>query len=58
MHTFIQTLLNPYHRPDILDPECVKMHKMILGLRSSHTSKEIQQKILNRRPFDKCDDRK
>lgn len=30
---------------------------MVLSLRSSQTSKGIQQQILNRRKFDKCDNR-
>lgn len=42
--------------PDGVDPECAKMHKTILGLRGSHTSNRIQQKILNRRQFGKCGD--
>ena len=43
--------------PDGVAPECAKMRKTILGLRGSHTSKGIQQKILNRRQFSECGDK-
>ena len=39
-------IVNPYHMPDILDPECVKMYKTVLSLRSYTLARECNRKFL------------